>query len=193
MEKVKLILASGSPRRRELLAELGYQFEVVTSDAEEEHRSDISLVELCERNAEIKTQAVAKDLPEAVVLGGDTLVYVDQEPLGKPKDLAEAKKMLRRLSGREHHVCTGMCLIHGDRVEAFHEVSSVFFKEVDDATIDRYLEQVHVLDKAGSYAIQEHGDMLIERMEGDYSNVVGMPQRLVDVQLRSFGLQPEGL
>ncbi|MGJ8671425.1 Maf family protein [Rubritalea sp.] len=188
--KKQLILASGSPRRRELLAELGFEFEVVTSDAEEEHRCDITLTDLCERNAEIKTSAVAVKFPDAVVLGGDTLVYIDDEPLGKPKSVEEAVTMLERLSGRTHQVCSGMCLISGERVQLFHEVTNVVFKEIGRATIDAYMKRVDVMDKAGSYAVQECGEMIVERVEGDFSNVVGLPQQKVVEQLAAFGLQP---
>lgn len=187
----RLILASGSPRRKELLAELGFKFEVITSDAEEEHRSDISLAELCELNAQLKTAAVAEQFPDAVVLGGDTLVYIDEEPLGKPKSEEEAVEMLKRLSGRAHQVCSGMCLIEGERVQPFHQVTDVVFKDIDETTIRDYMSKVHVMDKAGSYAVQECGEMIIEKVEGDFSNVVGLPQSLVLEQLKSFGLQPE--
>lgn len=189
--KKRLILASGSPRRKELLAELGFSFEVITSDAEEEHRSDIPLTELCERNAELKTQMVASQYPDAVVLGGDTLVYIDEEPLGKPKTEEEAVEMLKRLSGRPHQVCSGMCLIEGDHVLPFHAVTDVTFKTLNEETIRNYMAKVNVMDKAGSYAVQECGDMIIESVSGDFSNVVGLPQSLVLAQLQSFGLQPE--
>ncbi len=189
--KKRLILASGSPRRKELLAELGFSFEVITSDAEEEHRSDIPLTELCERNALLKTKAVAEFYPDAVVLGGDTLVYIDEEPLGKPKSEQEAVEMLKRLSGRAHQVCSGMCLIEGERVEPFHEVTDVVFKPIDELTIYFYMSKVNVMDKAGSYAVQECGEMLIDDVKGDFSNVVGLPQSSVLEKLGAFGLQPE--
>lgn len=185
----RLILASGSPRRKELLEELGFEFEVIPSDAEEEHRSDVSLTELCELNAEIKTSAVAAKYPDAVVLGGDTLVYIDDEPLGKPKSREEAVAMLERLSGRAHKVCSGMCLIEGDRVQPFHEVTDVVFKNIDQEVIESYMRRVNVMDKAGSYAVQECGEMIIEKVDGDFSNVVGLPQQKVLEQLRAFGLQ----
>ncbi|MFC5050171.1 Maf family protein [Rubritalea spongiae] len=190
--KKRLILASGSPRRKELLAELGFDFEVITSNAEEEHRNDISLTELCERNAEIKTRAVANKYPDAVVLGGDTLVYIDDEPLGKPNNKEEAVAMLERLSGRTHQVCSGMCLIEGEHVKSFHAVTQVVFKDIDRSVIDAYVQRVDVMDKAGSYAVQECGKMIIERVDGDFSNVVGLPQQMVGEQLAAFGLQPEG-
>lgn len=189
--KKRLILASGSPRRKELLAELGFSFEVITSDAEEEHRSDIPLTELCERNAVLKTQAVASQHPDAVVLGGDTLVYIDEEPLGKPKSEQEAVEMLLRLSGRTHQVCSGMCLIEGDKVQPFHGVTEVVFKQLDEEIVRSYMQKVNVMDKAGSYAVQDCGEMIISEVIGDFSNVVGLPQSLVLEQLKSFGLQPD--
>jgi septum formation protein len=187
----QLILASGSPRRRELLAELGYNFEVIPSAAEEVHRVDLELTELCEINATLKTEYVASAHPAAIVLGGDTLVSLDNEPLGKPESIAEAFTVLGRLSGRVHQVCTAMCLMHGSRVETFHAVTNVAFKKMSNQSISTYLDKVNVMDKAGSYAIQERGEMIIESIEGDYSNVVGLPQELVLNKLQSFGLQPQ--
>jgi septum formation protein len=108
---VKLILASASPRRHELLAQAGVQFEVVVSPAAEIHDSSIPLAELCEQNAELKARAVAEAYPEATVIGADTLVWIDGEPLGKPRDFNEAREMLRKLSGRNHTVCTGVCVV----------------------------------------------------------------------------------
>lgn len=186
----KLILASGSPRRKELLGELGYQFEVVLSPAEEVHDHEMELVELCELNGALKGRAVLEMHPDAVVLAGDTLVYIDETPLGKPKSEQEAVEMLRRLSGKEHSVCSGMCLCEHGREVRFHEVTKVLFKELDDETIREYMRKVDVMDKAGAYAVQEHGEMIIEKLIGDYSNVVGMPQKLVDERLRAFGLKP---
>ncbi len=177
-----LVLASASPRRRELLEEAGFVFEVVVSPAEEEHDADIPLAELCERNAEAKAAAVAEMRPDAVVLGADTLVWIDGDPLGKPRDMAEARAMLRKLSGRTHAVCTGVCVIGTGRRERFHELTEVVFRDLDEETIDRYFRQVDPLDKAGAYAVQEHGAMIVAEVRGDFSNVVGLPvARVVEV------------
>ena len=173
---MKLILASGSPRRRELLAAAGVEFEVVVSPAEEIHDASIPLAELCERNAELKAAAVAAEHPAAVVIGADTLVWIDGEPLGKPRNLAEARAMLRRLSGRAHTVCTGVCAIFPDgRIERFHELTAVRFLPLDEARIDAYLRRTDPLDKAGAYGIQDQAGLLVEDIAGSYTNVMGLP------------------
>lgn len=173
---VKLILASASPRRRELLAAAGLSFEVVVSPAEEIHDAAIPLDRLCEQNAELKAEAVAKDHPDATVIGADTLVYLPGEPLGKPTSPEEAREMLRKLSGRPHTVCTGVCLIRpGGGRELFHALTEVEFRELDGAAIEHYLSLVHTMDKAGGYALQEHGDLIVREIRGSYSNVVGLP------------------
>lgn len=186
-----LILASGSPRRRDLLTELGYRFEVKISPAEEIHCASIPMVDLCELNATLKAKAVAVEFPDAIVLAGDTLVYIDGEPLGKPASREQAMEMLQRLSGRVHQVCSGMCVINGDHVRAFHEVTEVEFRPLTREQIEAYMEIVDVMDKAGAYAAQEHGELVIAEWRGDFSNVVGLPQAAVDRELRALGLQPE--
>lgn len=170
-----IILASGSPRRREMLSEAGLAFEVIPSPAEELHDVNMPLTLLCETNAELKALAVAKLYPEAVVIGADTLVYIDETPLGKPKSKEEAVSTLRQLSGRCHEVCTGVCIAGSEGVHTFHEVTEVCFKTLSEAVITSYMSKVDVMDKAGSYAIQEYGELIIESMQGDYSNVVGLP------------------
>lgn len=173
---MKLILASGSPRRRELLANAGLDFEVIPSPAEELHDPTMGMAELCEENARLKASAVAIHHPDAVVIGADTLVFLDREPLGKPKDMAEAEGMLRRLSGKMNQVCTGVCIIGPDeKVTCLHAVTDVFFRELDDETLSTYLSKTQPLDKAGAYGIQDHGEMIIERIEGSFDNVMGLP------------------
>jgi len=181
-----LILASGSPRRSELLGEIGVSFQVQPSQAEELHDVTMPLVELCEHNARLKAQDVAKDHPGRVVLGADTLVYIDETPLGKPKTQVEAVATLQKLSGRAHQVCTALCLVSDETVTMFHEVTDVVFQSLSDTRIREYIGKVDVMDKAGSYAIQEHGDMIIESIQGDYSNVVGLPQALVIKELEKL-------
>ena len=188
MSDRQLVLASGSPRRRELLGEAGLVFEVVVSPAEELHETGIPLAELCERNAEAKAAAVAVQRPKAVVIGADTLVWIDGQALGKPRDLREAREMLRKLSGRTHTVCTGVCVIGGGRSECFHELTEVVFRDLDEAAIGRYFERVDPLDKAGAYAVQEHGEMIVAEVRGDFSNVVGLPLGRVVEVLRGFGV-----
>lgn len=136
----------------------------------------MSLTELCEHNARLKAQAVARAHPEAVVIGADTLVWIDDTALGKPNSPEEARAMLRRLSGRSHTVCTGVCLcLPGGDCEVFHSITTVEFHDLDQRAIDDYLSHVHTLDKAGGYAIQEHGERIVRGISGSYSNVVGLP------------------
>lgn len=171
-----IVLASASPRRRELLAAAGVTFEVVVSPAEEIHDASMKPDALCEHNATLKAAAVAALRPDATVIGSDTLVFIDDLPLGKPADLAEARDMLRRLSGRTHQVCSGVCIIHPDgRQHAFHDLTEVTFLTLDDAAIDHYFTQANPLDKAGAYGIQESGDLIISGIRGSYDNVMGLP------------------
>jgi septum formation protein len=173
---MRIILASGSPRRRELLAAAGLEFDVIPSPAEEIHDASMGMAELCEENARLKATAVAIHHRDAVVIGADTLVFLDGEPLGKPNDMAEAESMLRRLSGKTNRVCTGVCIMGpGENVTSLHVVTDVFFRVIDDETLFAYLAQTHPLDKAGAYGIQDRGEMIIERIEGSYDNVMGFP------------------
>lgn len=171
----RVILASGSPRRREMLGKAGLEFEVIPSPAEELHDESMPLDLLCEENAKLKALAVSRDHLDATVIGADTLVYIDQTPLGKPRSKEEAVATLERLSGRRHQVCTGVCIIRSGEMHSFHVITEVVFKTLSGDIIRDYLSKVNVMDKAGSYAIQEHGDMIIEEVQGDYDNVVGLP------------------
>lgn len=171
-----LILASGSPRRLQLLQEAGLAVDVIVSLVEELHDSSVDFRQLCEINAERKARDVASLHPQAWVIGADTLVCLDGIPLGKPADLAMARTMLQALSGRINYVCTGVCVIdpHGN-AHLFHQVTEVEFRKLSDAVIDDYIKKVHTLDKAGAYAAQEHGDQIIAEIRGDFNNVVGLP------------------
>jgi len=172
-----LILASASPRRRELLAGLGLKFEVMAAEVAEHEAPDSDPRAMVRHNAALKAEWVAARRPEALVLGADTTVFIDRIVLNKPRDLAEAKTMLRRLSGRTHTVCTGLAVRRRrDRLALEAGVTSeVIFKPLDDATIDRYLSLVNPLDKAGAYAIQEGADLIIAGWRGSYTNIVGLP------------------
>jgi len=186
---MRVILASGSPRRRELLEAAGLSFEVIPSPAEEIHDASLGMEGLCEENARLKVIAVAAHHPEAVVIGADTLVFLDGQPLGKPKDMAEAVRMLRSLSGFVHNVCTGVCICEpGGKIRTLHAVTEVVFRTLDDATIYEYLAKTSPLDKAGAYGIQDHGEMIVERISGGYDNVMGLPVGLVLKALEEIGL-----
>ncbi|MGE9270292.1 MAG: Maf family protein [Verrucomicrobiales bacterium] len=183
---MRIILASGSPRRRELLEREGLDFEVKPSPAEELHDRTMDPVKLCERNAELK--ATALNEPGAVVIGADTLVFLDGEPLGKPRALDEARDMLGRLTGRTHTVCTGVCVVGCDgRAECFHGLTQVTFRDFGVEVIDEYFERVNPLDKAGAYGIQEFGEMLVAEIEGSFDNVMGLPVDQLLVRLRACG------
>ena len=178
-----IILASQSPRRSELLTSEGVEFRVVVRDTEEVHDASMAPEALCATNAAAKAAAVAAEYPEATVIGADTLVFIDGQPLGKPADEAEAVAMLLRLQGRTHCVCTAVAVfMPGGERRDFAEISKVTFRPLDAAAIRHYMSLVHVYDKAGAYAIQEHGDLIIERFEGDLDNVIGLPvTRLLQV------------
>jgi septum formation protein len=180
-----IVLASSSPRRRELLETAGLAFEIVASPAEEIHDASMKPETLCELNAALKAEAVAWIRPEATVIGADTLVFIDDIPLGKPKDMEEARAMLRLLSGRTHQVCTGVCVIFpsGEK-KTFHGLTEVTFLTLDESEIDAYFALVNPLDKAGAYGIQEHGERIVAGISGNFDNVMGLPVDLVLAALK---------
>jgi septum formation protein len=183
-----LILASRSPRRAALLELLGVEFAVVPGDAPEAEHAHLSPHEVCLLNAWRKAHTVAKEHRDALVLAADTLVFLDREILAKPADLTEAADMLQRLSGRSHQVVTGVCLLHQrtHRQRLFAESTDVTFQRLDAARIGRYLEKVNPLDKAGAYAIQEHGEEIVEAVDGSLTNVVGLPLERVRRELEEW-------
>ena len=178
---MKYILASKSPRRREILEMLGVEFEVITSEADES--SDITdpylLVEELSLRKGIAVRdalvAEGRDLSDTVIISSDTVVAIDGEILGKPRDEEDAKRMLRLYSGREHEVVSGICLIGKDVQGVSHEVTTVTFDEMDEETICNYVKAAKPYDKAGAYAIQGLASAYIEGIKGDYFNVVGLP------------------
>ena len=189
----QLILASASPRRRELLAGLGYRFEVMPAEVEEHEAPDSDPREMVRHNAALKAGWVAARRPEALVLGADTTVFIDATVLNKPRDLAEARAMLGRLSGRTHTVYTGIAVRRGcDRLAIDAGVASeVTFKVLNRTVIDRYLALVNPLDKAGAYAIQEGSELIIEGWRGSYTNIVGLPVEETKQILTRGGLYGE--
>ena len=180
-----LILASASPRRAELLRELGVEFQALPGHAAEAEDDFLSPHELCQLNAYRKARVIAKKFPDALVLGADTEVCLGAEIFGKPADLAEAARMIERLQGRTHEVVTGVCLIHlrAHRQKLFAVATSVSFRSLDAAQIRDYLAMINPLDKAGAYAIQEHGTMIVEKIDGSFSNVVGLPLERLQEEL----------
>jgi septum formation protein len=186
----RLVLASGSPRRRELLEKAGYVFDRVLPVVAEVSDAWLTIREATACNARRKAVEVAQNAPGAVVLGADTLVALDGHVIGKPADLASAAKILRRLSGRSHEVWTSVFICHpaSGRARSFQEVSLVRFRRLNASAITKYLAKVNPLDKAGAYAAQGHGVEIIERIEGSYSNVVGLPMEETTRVLRAFGI-----
>jgi len=186
----RLILASASPRRKELLARLGWPFEVIPAEVTEHEAPDADPREMVRHNAALKAGWVAARHPAAIVIGADTTVFVDTTVLNKPRDVAEARAMLRRLSGRTHTVFTGLAVrCHADSLKLDGGVASeVTFKSLDDATIDLYLSRVHTLDKAGGYAIQEEGDLIVAGYTGSLTNIVGLPLEEMKQILTRAGL-----
>ncbi len=173
----RLILASASPRRRELLAEIGIPFEVVVADVTEHEDSTTDPRMMVAHNAALKADWVAARHPDAIVLGADTTVFIDGSALNKPRDGAEARAMLRRLSGRTHTVFTGLAarrVRDGLRIDGAGS-SDVTFKSLDDDTIEAYLACVHTLDKAGGYGIQDHADLIVAGYRGSLTNIIGLP------------------
>lgn len=173
----RLILASASPRRVELMREAGYIFDIVVPDVEEAHDESLSCEELTVENAKLKALTVAARHPESTIVAADTLVYLEGKPIGKPADMGEAADMLRRLSGRTHEVCTGVAIASegGRTLNCFHVISDVVFKPLSDDVIAEYHRRIQPLDKAGGYAIQDESAMIIERISGSWSNVKGLP------------------
>ena len=187
----KLILASSSPRRERLMREAGFEFEIIVTDAQEISEKFMIPWDLTVQNANIKATPVAQANPNKVVIGADTVVSLDNEILGKPSDMEEAAKMLARLSGRTHIVTTGVCIFQKEKNENFYINTEVTFKTVSDADINKYLEVINPLDKAGAYAAQDHGELIIEKYSGSYTNVVGLPiSELKQTLANSFQIYP---
>lgn len=188
------ILASKSPRRREILETMGLSFEVVVADTDEtsDERDPYRLVELLsERKGLAVRERLAREgreLSSTLIISSDTVVAIDGEILGKPRDREDACRMLRLYSGRTHEVVSGICLIRGDVCAVAHEVTEVEFDVMDEETICRYVECAQPYDKAGAYAIQGLASAYIKGIHGDYFNVVGLPvHRMNRLYLEKFG------
>ena len=189
---MKLILASGSPRRREILAAAGYDFEVICTDAEETAGPEMGAEAMCEENARIKAAAVFAKRGEAVVVGSDTLVFLGLEPLGKPRDKEHARETLMELAGETVTVCSSVAVLWPGGQRLFSELVDVSFKGFGERTIRDYMQKVDVMDKAGAFAAQDHAEMIISEIQGDLETVKGLPiKKLADV-LDEIGLRPGG-
>ena len=189
----KLVLASASPRRRALLAAAGFKFEIVHAPVAERFDRNLSLCELTLYNASRKGLFVGRSHRQQVVLAADTLVALDHEIIGKPASMKEAGRILRRLSGRTHSVCTAVsiCRLAEAQASAFCEISYVRFKRLTSDAIQSYLSRIDPLDKAGAYAAQGDGSEIIASIEGSFTNVVGLPMERTIAELRRFAITPE--
>ncbi len=182
----KIILASASPRRRELLTLADIKYSLCIKSVDETVPEGLTPEEGAEYTAEQKTLPVALANPDAIVIGADTIVVQGDEVFGKPADEENARRMLYRLSGKEHKVITGVCLTAGDVRVKFHETSTVRFYKLDRDEINRYIKSGEPMDKAGAYGIQGKGALLVESIEGDFYNVVGLPIARLARELRKL-------
>jgi septum formation protein len=183
------ILASASPRRRQLLAALGHPFRCVVPQVDEWEPDEADAVEQVCENATRKGREVAKRYPCRLVIAADTTVALGRRLFAKPADGADARRMLRALSGRTHRVVTAVCLCADDTLQLFYEVSDVRFRDLSDADIAAYIRDVEVLDKAGAYAIQDGGERIVECYSGSFENIMGLPMQRLREQLVQCGWQ----
>jgi septum formation protein len=185
----QLLLASASPRRAELLARMGVRFGIRPTHVEEDDSGRQGPELMVRANAQLKAATLSALEPNALVLGSDTTVAIDGTVLSKPADMAEARQMLRRLSGRVHTVYTAVALYwkSGQLSDCFVERSEVRFQALDDARIDQYFALVHPLDKAGAYGIQEGRELIIDSVKGSVENVMGLPIQALAVALTELG------
>ena len=182
MTPITVILASASPRRRELLTLIGIAHTVTPADVDESIHPDEAPAVYAERLARAKASAISVPDASAVTIGSDTIVVIDDRVLGKPRDRRDAAAMLRTLSGRTHTVYTAVAVRRGDRLVSGVEHVAVSFRALADAQIESYIDTGEPMDKAGAYGIQGYGATIVERIDGDYFAVMGMPLgRLVDL------------
>jgi len=172
----KIILASKSPRRQELLRLMDIEFRIVLKEVDESYPDTLTPEEVAVYIAEKKAYAFDETVTDEIVLTADTIVCIDNQILGKPADPADAVKMLKMLSGRMHRVITGVCLLYEHQYHSFYDISEVYFGRLSDDEIGSYVDKYQPFDKAGSYGIQERIGLIgIERINGSYTNVVGLP------------------
>jgi septum formation protein len=188
-QPVRVVLASQSPRRRELLALVGITHDVRPADVDESVLPGELPVPHCERLARLKAETLAHLHRDDVVVGSDTIVVVDGDILGKPRDQAHAAEMLARLSGRTHTVFTAVAVAHGGSTRSGVEEVDVTFRMLDDETIAAYIATGEPMDKAGAYGIQGYGAAIVERVEGDYFAVMGLPIGRMISLMREAGLE----
>lgn len=186
MSKRRLILASASPRRQELLQDIGYPFDIVTADCEETFDHTASVFSAIEQIALVKARTVWEQHPEAVVLGADTMVCYENQMMGKPRSREDAYHMLKQLGGRTHTVISGVAIVWKGKAELFHEETSVTFYDLDEDLLMKYLDSSEPYDKAGAYGIQGMGKLFVREIHGDYFNVMGLPVAAVYRRIKPY-------
>lgn len=182
----KIILASGSPRRKELLSLLNVDFDIIPADVDESIDDNKNLRDEIERLSYLKAYEVFKDHKDKIVIGSDTIVVINDEVLGKPKTKEKAYEMLMKLSGNCHQVITAVSIITPDKSETFSTVSNVYFRELSKEEIEDYASQDEPLDKAGAYAIQGYARKFISRIEGDYYSIIGLPICELSTRIKKY-------
>ena len=189
-KKVKLILASGSPRRIELLKMLGCKFQSIPSKVEEKISPHLSPIQNVKRLSRLKALDVASKVSDGIVIAADTEVVLNKKIFGKPKNKKEAQEMLKTLSGKEHRVITGLAIIDAKTKKTLQDVviTKVKFRKLNKNLIEKYVATGEPLDKAGAYGIQGKGSLLVESIRGDYFNVVGLPLNALNQLLEKFGI-----
>ncbi len=187
----KIILASTSPRRKEILAKTGLVFEVQASDYQEDMTLKMSPEKLVEYLSRGKAENVALRNPNAIIIAADTFVVFNNKKLGKPKNRDEAKKMLMMLSGKQNNIISGVTVIDtkSGKIVSFHETTKVFMKKISPEEIENYIATGEPLDKAGAYALQELGSIFIKKIDGDFFNAMGLPLNKLVEKLRVFGIK----
>jgi len=187
----KIILASTSPRRKKLLSRIGLPFEVQASDYEEDMKLDLEPKELVKHLSKGKAEAVAKDHEDAIIIGADSIVVYENKVFGKPASAAEAKEMLQKLSGTIHSVITGFTIIDTKTNESVSRAieAKIYFRKVTEGEIDAYIKTGEPMDKAGAYAVQGLGAIFVEKIEGDFTGVIGLPLFALAKELKNFGIE----
>jgi septum formation protein len=182
-----LILGSNSPRRKQIMADAGFEFEVLVRETDESFSDTMPIVEVAPYLAEKKANRFLNDIGDNIVLTADTIVAIDNEILNKPADFAEAKAMLKKLSGRNHFVHTGVCILSAANKKNFVDTTEVYFKDLSNAEIEYYINTCKPFDKAGAYGVQDFIGMVgIDKIEGSYFTVMGLPIHRVYNELAEF-------
>lgn len=182
----KIILASKSPRRKQIMEMLNIPFEIIVADIDEKINQNNDLVKEIENISFLKALKVFNDHKDAIVIGADTIVVVNNEVLGKPKDEEDAKRMLELLQNNKHHVITGVTILSNNQSETFSNISEVYFNSIDDKEIEEYIKTGEPMDKAGAYAIQGLGAKFIKKIDGDFYSIMGLPVSDINIRLKKY-------